>query len=152
MPQPLSLATGFIPGLVLLLSALALAQAPALTAPRLFMREGKISTVNLTAGTITVRDLRYHLSPTVRVYTYDRSIKDPQALRADSRSQDGRVLRAGMRIGYSVTGEGGGKRGEITEIWLLPAGNLPELDRDSRSQEQPVSKATGQTQRPQSSR
>ena len=100
------------------------------------MREGKISTVDLTAGTITVKDLRYHLSPTARVYTYDRSIKDPQALRADSRLQDRRVLRAGMRIGYTVVGEGGGKRGEVTEVWLLPPGSFPELERGVRSTEQ----------------
>ena len=125
MPQPLSLSTGLSLGLMLLVSALAFAQAPASTTVPLFMREGEISTVNLTAGTITVKDLRYKLSPTARVYTYDRSIKDPQALRADSRLQDRRVLRAGMRIGYTVVGEGGGKRGEVTEVWLLPPGKLP---------------------------
>src|SRR5215510_12616116 len=137
MPQPLSLSTALFLGLMVL-SSLVLAQAPAPIALPFFMREGKISTVDLAAG--TVKDLRYHLSPTVRVYTYDRSMKDPQALRADSRLQDSRVLRAGMRIGYTVTGEGGGKRGEVTEIWLLPAGNLPELDRGMRSTEQPATK------------
>jgi hypothetical protein len=110
---------------MLLVSALAFAQAPASTTISLFMREGEISTVNLTAGTITVKDLRYKLSPTAGVCTYDRSSKDPQALRAESRLQDRRVLRAGMRIGYTVAGEGGGKRGEITEVWLLPPGQLP---------------------------
>ena len=125
MPQPLSLSTGLSLGLMLLVSALAFAQAPASTTVPLFMREGEISTVNLTAGTITVQDLRYKLSPTARVYTYDQSIKDPQALRADSRLQDRRVLRAGMRIGYTVAGEGGGKRGEVTEVWLFPPGKLP---------------------------
>lgn len=152
MPQPLSLSTALFLGLMLLLSSLVLAQAPAPLALPFFMREGKISTVDLAAGTLTVKDLRYHLSPTVRVYTYDRSMKDPQALRADSRLQDSRVLRAGMRIGYTVTGEGGGKRGEVTEIWLLPAGNLPELDRGMRSTEQPATKTTGQAQRVQPSR
>jgi hypothetical protein len=125
MPQPLFLSTSLGLGLMLLVAALAFAQAPASTTAALFMREGEISAVNLTAGTITVKDLRYNLSPTARVYTYDRSIKDPQALRADSRLQDRRVLRAGMRIGYTVVGEGGGKRGEVTEVWLLPAGKLP---------------------------
>ena len=61
------------------------------------------------------------LSPTVHVYTYDRSIKDPQALRAESRLQDGRTLREGMRIGYTVAGEGGGKRGELTEACDPPS-------------------------------
>jgi len=116
------------------------------------MREGKISTVNLTVGTITVNDLRYNLSPTVRVYIYDRSIKDPQALRADSRLRDGRALRAGMRIGYTVAGEGGGKRGELTEAWVLPPGSLPELDRGVRSTEQSAPKATGQVPRAQPSK
>lgn len=151
MPQLWSLATGLVLGLMLLAS-LAFAQAPALTAPRLFMREGKISSVHLTAGTMTVNDLRYNLSPTVRVYTYDRTLKDPQALRADSRLQDRRVLHAGMRIGYTVTGEGGGKRGEVTEVWLLPPGSLPELDRGVRSTEPSATRATGQAQRTQPSK
>jgi hypothetical protein len=127
-------------------ASLVFAQIPALTAPRLFMREGKISTVNPNAGTMTVNDLRYTLSPTVRVYTYDRTLKDPQALRADSRAQDRRALRAGLRIGYTVTGEGGGKRGEVTEVWLLPAGYLPELDRGLRGQAPSATRATGQAQ------
>jgi hypothetical protein len=156
MTQPLSLSQGLLLGLILLGSSVAFAQAPAQapapTAPPLFMREGKISTVDLTEGTLTVNDLRYNLSPTVRVYTYNRSIKDPQALRADSRLKDGRVLRAGMRIGYTVAGEGGGKRGELTEVWLLPAGSLPELDRGVRSAEQPATKATGKAQRAQPSK
>ena len=150
MLQPWSLSTGLFLG-GMLLSSIAFAQAPASTGPAVFMREGKISTVDLTAGTLTVKDLRYRLSPTVRVYTYDRSIKDPQALRADSRLQDRRVLRAGMRIGYTVMGEGGGKRGEVTEVWLLPPGSFPELERGVRSTEQSATRATGQGQRVQPS-
>jgi hypothetical protein len=152
MAQASSLSTGLFLGLIFLSSCVAFAQVPASTTPPLFMREGKISTVNLTVGTITVNDLRYHLSPTVRVYTYDRSIKDPQALRADSRLKDSRALRTGMRIGYTVAGEGGGKRGELTEIWLLPAGSLVELDRGVRSPEPSATRATGQVQRAQPSK
>ena len=152
MPQPLSLSTGLSLGLMLLLASLVSAQAPASTTAPFFMREGKISTVDLTTGTLTVKDLRYNLSPTVRVYTYDRSIKDPQALRADSRLQDRRVLRDGMRIGYTVVGEGGGKRGEVTEVWLLPPGSFPELERGVRSTGQSSTRATGQGQRAQPSK
>jgi len=106
------------------------------------MRDGTISAVDVTAGMITVNDLRYSLSPTVRVYSYDRSIKDPQALRAETRLQDGRALREGMRIGYTVAGEGGGKRGELTEAWILLPGSMPELDRSGKSAGLPAAKAT----------
>jgi hypothetical protein len=111
------------------------------------MRDGRISAIDLTEGTVTINDLRYSVSPTVRVYIYDRSIKEPQALRAETRLQDGRALRIGMRIGYSVTGEGGGKRGELTEAWILPAGSVPELDRSGKSAAPPATKATGKAQR-----
>jgi hypothetical protein len=144
MDQLLSLHRGLWLGLMLLGGSVVFAQAPPL-----FMRDGRISNVNLTAGMITVNDLQYSLSPTVRVYTYDRSIKDPQALRAESRLQDGRALREGMRIGYTVAGEGGGKRGELTEAWLLPPGSMPELDRSGKSAEPPATKVTGKAQRAQ---
>jgi hypothetical protein len=144
MDQLLSLHRGLLLGLMLLGGSVVFAQAPPL-----FMRDGRISNVNLTAGMITVNDLQYSLSPTVRVYTYDRSIKDPQALRAESRLQDGRALREGMRIGYTVAGEGGGKRGELTEAWILPPGSMPELDRSGKSAEPPATKVTGKAQRAQ---
>ena len=145
MYQPWSLHRGLLLGLMLLGCSVVLAQAP----PPLFMRDGRISAIDLTAGMVTINDLRYSLSPTVRVYTYDRSIKDPQALRAETRLQDGRALRIGMRIGYTVTGEGGGKRGELTEAWILPPGSMPELDRSGKSAEPPATKATGKAQRAQ---
>jgi hypothetical protein len=132
-------------GLMLLGCSAVFAQAP----PALFIRDGKISTVNLTEGMMTVNDLRYYVSPTVHVYTYDGSIKDPRALRAETRLQDGRALREGMRIGYTVAGEGGGKRGEITEAWILPPGRRPELDRSGKSAGPPAAKATGKAQRAQ---
>jgi hypothetical protein len=145
MDQLLSLHRGLLLGFMLLGGSVVFGQAPPL-----FMRDGRISNVNLTAGMITVNDLQYSLSPTVRVYTYDRSIKDPQALRAESRLQDGRALREGMRIGYTVAGEGGGKRGELTEAWILPPGSMPELDRSGKSAGPPATKATGKAQRAQS--
>ena len=148
MDQLLSLHRGLLLGLMLLGGSVVFAQAPA-PAPPLFMRDGRISHVNLTEGMITVNDLQYSLSPTVRVYTYDRSIKDPQALRAESRLQDGRTLREGMRIGYTVAGEGGGKRGELTEAWILPPGSMPELDRRGKSAGPPATKVTGKAQRAQ---
>jgi hypothetical protein len=113
------------------------------------MRDGQINAIDLSVGTVTINDLRYYLSPTVRVYTYDRSIKDPQALRTKTRLQDGRALRIGMRIGYTVTGEGGGKRGELTEAWILPPGSVSELDRSGKSAEPLATKATGKAQRAQ---
>src|SRR4051794_17699278 len=106
MDQLMSLHSGLLLGLMLLGCSVVFAQAPT-QAPPWFMRDGRISSVNLSEGTITVNDLRYYLSPTVRVYTYDRSITDPQALRAETRLQDGRALREGMHIGYTVAGEGG---------------------------------------------
>ena len=137
MDHLLSLPRGLLLGLMLLGCSVVCAQAPPL-----FMRDGTISAVDVTAGMITVNDLRYSLSPTVRVYSYDRSIKDPQALRAETRLQDGRALREGMRIGYTVAGEGGGKRGELTEGWILLPGSMPELDRSGKSAGLPAAKAT----------
>jgi hypothetical protein len=145
MHQPWSLHRGLLLSLLLLGCSVVLAQAP----PPLFMRDGRISAIDLTAGTVTINDLRYSLSPTVRVYTYDRSSKAPQALRAEPRWQDGRALRIGMRVGYTVTGEGGGKRGELTEAWILPPGSMPELDRSGKSATPPATRATGKVQRAQ---
>ena len=133
-------------GLMLLGYSVVCAQAP----PPLFMRDGRISAIDLTEGMVTVNDLRYYLSPTVRVYTYDRSIKDPQALRVETRLKDGRALRAGMHIGYTVAGEGGGKRGELTEAWILPPGSLLELDRSGKSATPPALRASDRVPRTQS--
>jgi hypothetical protein len=145
MYHPWSLHRDLLLGLMLLGCSVGLAQVPS----PLFMRDGRISAIDLTAGTVTINDLRYYLSPTVRVYTYDRSIKDPQALRTAIQPQDGRALRIGMRIGYTVTGEGGGKRGELTEAWILPPGSMPGLDKSGKSAEPPATKATGKAQRAQ---
>ncbi len=145
MYQLLSLHRGLLLGCMLLSGSVVFAQAP----PPLFMRDGRISTVNLSEDMITVNDLLYYVSPAVRVYTYDRSIKDPQALRAETRLQDGRALREGMRIGYTVAGEGGGKRGELTEAWILPPGSMPELARSGKSTGPSVAKAAGKVQRAQ---
>ncbi len=145
MDQLLSLHRGLLLGCMLLSGSVVFAQAP----PPLFMRDGRISTVNLSEDMITVNDLLYYVSPAVRVYTYDRSIKDPQALRAETRLQDGRALREGMRIGYTVAGEGGGKRGELTEAWILPPGSMPELARSGKSTGPSVAKAAGKVQRAQ---
>jgi hypothetical protein len=149
MDQLLSLHRGLLLGCMLLSGSVVFAQAPAQAPPPLFMRDGRISTVNLTEDMITVNDLLYYLSPAVRVYTYDRSIKDPQALRAETRLKDGRALREGMRIGYTVAGEGGGKRGELTEAWILPPGSMPELDKSGKSAAPSVAKAAGKAQRAQ---
>jgi len=145
MYQAFSLHRVLFLGLMLLGCSVVWAQAP----PPLFMRDGRISAIDLAEGMVTVNDLRYYLSPTVRVYTYDRSIKDPQALRAETRLQDGRALRAGMHIGYTVAGEGGGKRGELTEAWILLPGSLSELDRSGKSAGPPAAGSTGKVQRTQ---
>src|SRR5262245_18001541 len=102
MYHPWSLHRGLLLGFMLLGCSVVLAQVP----PPLFMRDGRISAVDLSEGMVTINDLRYYLSPTVRVYTYNRSIKDPQTQRAETRLQDGRALRIGMHIGYTVAGEG----------------------------------------------
>ena len=151
MYQPLSRRGGFVLGLLWLgFFSVAYAQAPAQTSAQaaqpLFSRVGVIGGLDLPARSITVNDFRYQLSPHVRVYVYDRAIKDPQALRADTRLKDGRALRAGMHIGYSVEGEAGGKRGTLTEAWILPAGSIPGLEKGVKSQGQPATKGTGKAQ------
>jgi hypothetical protein len=158
MDRQLSLWTGLWLGLLLLGLSSALAQAPAKAPAQvqqpLFDRMGMINSIDVTAGNVVIDDIRYRLPQAVRVYTYDRAIKDPQALRAAPRLKDSRALREGMRIGYSVTGEGGGQRGELTEAWILPAGNIPELGigKGARSEEVPATKAMGKTQRTQPDR
>ena len=122
MDQLLSLHRGLLLGCMLLSCSVVFAQAPTPAPPPLFMRDGRISTVNLTEDMITVNDLLYYLSPAVRVYTYDRSIKDPQALRAETRLKDGRALREGMRIGYTVEGEGGENVGNSRKPGSSPQG------------------------------
>jgi hypothetical protein len=131
--------------------AMAFAQAPVqppaqAPPPPLFTAVGVINDVDATAGLIVINDVHYALLPAMRVYTYDRTIKDPQALRAETRLQDSRALREGMRIGYTVTGEGAGKRGEITEAWILPAGvSLAEfgLGKGKKNEEPAATKTTG---------
>jgi hypothetical protein len=149
-PQ-LSRGAGFILGLQLLgLFSVACAQTPAQTPAQasraLFSRVGVIGNLDLPTGSITVNDFRYQLSPHVRVYVFDQTVKDPQALRADTRLQDGHALRAGVHIGYIVEGEAGGKRGTLTEAWILPTGSLPELAKGVKSTESPVTKGTGKAQ------
>ncbi len=151
MYQPLSRRGGFVLGLLLLgFFSMACAQAPAQTPAQasqpLFSRVGVIGGLDLPAGSITVNDFRYQLSPNVRVYVYDRTIKDPQALRADTRLKDGRALRAGMHIGYSVEGEAGGKRGTLTEAWILLAGSRPELEKGVKSTGSSVTTGTDKAQ------
>lgn len=151
MYRPLSRLGGFVLGLLVLrFFSVACAQAPTQTSAQasqpLFSRVGVIGNLDPPAGNITVNDFRYQLSPHVRVYVYDRAIKDPQALRADARLKEGRTLRAGMRIGYSVEGEAGGKRGTLTEAWILPAGSLPELDKGVKSTGSPVTTGTDKAQ------
>lgn len=157
MERQLVLRGGLWLALLLGLSS-ALAQVPtqpqAQIQPPLFDRVGTIDSIDVASSSIVINDVRYVLPATVRVYPYDRTIKDRQALRAEHRLRDIRALREGMRIGYSVTGEGGGRRGELTEAWILPAGNLPELGIGSgaQSEEGPATKATGKAQRPQPAR
>ena len=146
MYQQLSRRRGFVLGFLLLACfSVAFAQAPAQASQPLFRRVGVIGNLDLPAGSITVNDSYYQLSPNVRVYIYDQTIKDPQALRADTRLRDGRALRVGMYIGYLVEGEAGGKRGTLTEAWLLPAGSGPELEKGVKSTESQVTKGTGKS-------
>jgi hypothetical protein len=100
---------------------------------------------SLDPGTriIVVDDARYHLSPLLRVYTYDSAIQDPQAMRAEDRLKDSHALSEGMRIGFNVTGEGAGQRGAITEAWILPAGSGSTLNQKGKSAGTP---ATGKNQ------
>jgi class 3 adenylate cyclase len=135
---------GVVLGLLVLgFFSVAWAQAP----ESLFSREGVIGkNLDRTEGIIVVNDLVYDLSPDVHVYVYDRTIKDPQALRAATRLKDGRVLRAGMHIGYMVAGEAGGKRGTLTEAWILPPGSLPARDKGVKSAGQPATTGTGKAQ------
>ena len=147
MYQQLSRRAGFVLGLLWLgCFSVVWAQAPAQTlaqaAQPLFSRVGVIGGLDLPAGSITVNDFRYQLSPHVRVNVYDGTIKDPQALRADTRLKDGRALRAGMHIGYSVEGEAGGKRGTLTDAWILLAGSRPEREKGVKSTGSPVTIGT----------
>ena len=141
-----SFVLGLLLGCLSVTFAQAQAQTPARAAQPLFRRVGVIGHLDQSAGSITVNDFRYQLAPTVRVYVYDRTLKDPQALRADSRLQDGRALRAGMRIGYLVEGEAGGKRGTLTEAWILPPGKMPEIEKGLKSTGSLVTKDTDKTQ------
>ncbi len=90
-----------------------------------FARTGKV--LDLSRETVIIEDARYALSNTVRVYAYDPNVKDPAKAREKARVQTRDALRVGTTVGYTVEGEGGGKQGTITELWLLPAGGLPTL-------------------------
>ncbi|MGE3541424.1 MAG: hypothetical protein AB7N91_28820 [Candidatus Tectimicrobiota bacterium] len=120
-------------------------------APPLFGRTGVINSIDPATGAIVINDVRYRLPESVRVYTYDRALKDPAAQRAEGRLKHASALREGQRVGYNVTGEGGGQRGTLTEAWLLPAGKLPELPSGENSPERgkPGNPGTAQEERSQ---
>jgi hypothetical protein len=94
-------------------------------APKPFMRMGKIGSI--AADAVLIGDTRYALANNVRVYTYDPAAKDIKSMRDNARMQSRSALGEGMEVGYTVEGEGGGKRVMITEIWLLPAGSMRTL-------------------------
>lgn len=102
--------------------------------PPLFSRAGVINSVNPAAGMIVVNDVQYRLPQGLRVYTYERGLKDHGAQRSETRAHGAKVLREGVRIGFNVRSEGGGQRSEVTEAWLLPAGHIPELAGGEKSE------------------
>jgi hypothetical protein len=147
MYHQLSLRGGVVLGVLLLgFFSVAFAQAPAEAPDPLFSRVGVVGSLDPAKRIIVIQDFLYELSPNVHVYVYDQTIKDPQALRADTRLKDGRALRTGMRIGYTVEGEDGGQRGTLTEAWILPAGSIPGLEKGGKSTGQPATKGTGKAQ------
>jgi hypothetical protein len=94
-------------------------------APKPFTRIGTLH--NISAETVLIEDALYAVSNHLQVYLYDPAIKDPQELRNNARGQSRSTLREGMKVGYTIEGEGGGKRGTLTEVWVIPAGSLPTL-------------------------
>jgi hypothetical protein len=96
---------------------------------QIFKRTGMVNSIDFDADMIVINDSRYGLPAAVRVYTYDPTLKDMKELRDERRLRDRRVLREGMHIGYSVEGEGGGKRGRLVEVWILPLGSSPAGER-----------------------
>jgi hypothetical protein len=96
-------------------------------APRPFTRIGTLQ--SMPGETVLIEDALYAVSNHLHVYMYDPTIKDPQELRNNARVQPRTTLRQGMKVGYTLEGEGGGKRGTLTEVWVLPEGSLRSLQR-----------------------
>ena len=116
-------------GCLLLSGSAAWGQAPVVPSrTALFQRVGMISALDQTEGTVTVNDTQYLLSHALQVYSYDRTARDPQSLRAETRKKERNTLRKGLRIGFTVINDEGQLPGEIPEVWLLPPGKLPEVD------------------------
>jgi hypothetical protein len=140
-------------GCLLLGGTVGWSQAPTLR-PRvdLFDRVGVITASEPTAGNITINDTRYVLSPSLRVYVYERTAADATALRAATRLREPHTLRPGTRIGFTVIKEAHEPPGEITEAWLLPPGRLPEIEPPGRGATASTRhQGAGSTQRPYSS-
>lgn len=112
------------PGLlggVLLSWTLAQAQTPAPAQPPAYDRVGVIHAVDQDEGSITVNDSLYEIAPTLQVHAAPPTTPASQAWRDDPQQKPLDRLRPGMRIGFTVTGEGSGKRGAMSNIWLLSA-------------------------------
>lgn len=127
-------------GSVLLPWTLVYGQASAPAPAPEFDRVGVLRALDRDDRSMTVNDTVYTLAPTLQVYVYERTGDDPQALRDERRRKSIEALRPGRRIGFTVVGEGSRKQGEVTEVWLLPSGHLPELDSPQRGPGVPASR------------
>jgi len=82
--------------------------------PATFQRSGVID--ELPGGgnqTMVISDARYLVGPGLVVHT-------PQLPKASIAS-----LRTAQRIGFSLTGQGPGTKGTVTEVWVLPKDYKP---------------------------
>jgi hypothetical protein len=106
---------GILLALLPLLPVMSLAQSS-----RVFARIGEIQSIDLQKRVLEIDDTLFALDSRVRIYLYDLSTKDPQVLRAAHLRKQLEDLREGMLIGYNTVKEEVGRRGFLTELWILP--------------------------------
>ena len=101
---------------VLMLTGTLAAQAASLPKgyPATFQRSGVVDELPGSGNqTMVISDARYLVGPGLVVHT-------PQLPRASIAS-----LRISQRIGFSLTGQGPGTKGTVTEVWVLPKDYKP---------------------------
>ncbi len=80
--------------------------------PESFQRMGIVD--DIRQGAIVINDQFYYISNALKVHTAKKADKNRK------------VLRKGQTIGYSFQASGTGRRGNVTEIWILSSDMVKE--------------------------
>jgi hypothetical protein len=100
--------------------------AGAAPAPAPFARRGTIDQIDHNSRTIVINDAVYILPAATRVYLPESTTPLTPDRRKERVPGTVLTLQKGMHIGFNVEDEGPGRKGRITEAWVLPRGRHNE--------------------------